>query len=266
MPNSRVLHFVARRSLLDEIRTKLFDSPQRCVVLQGMGGAGKTQLALESCHRAQQDGTFMLFLWIDAFSPKSVMSSFKLAASKLSVSINQVVEGEIVLRHMKDKLQILNDPFLIVFDNYDNPGSFRTHGIHHYIPICSKCHVLFTSRHTDTGRLGHVINVSGMSGDESAELLLRRQPLNGDERKAARSIASLLGYLALALDQAAAYIKARCLDLREFEPEYQKRKQLILTEIPDEWEYRRHIGDQEKETCLSVFTTWELSLRQFESS
>ena len=101
-----------------------------------------------------------------------------------------------------------------------------------------------------------------MSKEESLKLLLQRQPRNDEEVTYAYQIALLLGYLALALDQAGAYIRARRLNLRDFIPEYERRKDLILQEIPDEWEYSRSIDGQETETRLRVFTTWELSYQQ----
>jgi hypothetical protein len=45
-------------------------------------------------------------------------------------------------------------------------------------------------------------------------------------------------------------------------PHYNKRKAVILQEIPEEWEYRRVIADLERETRLSIFTTWELPFEQ----
>ena len=72
----------------------------------------------------------------------------------------------------------------------------------------------------------------------------------------------MLGHLALALDQAGAYIRARNLPLKDFTAHYNRRKDVILREIPEEWEYRRVIGNMERETALSIFTTWELSFEQ----
>lgn len=148
-----------------------------------------------------------------------------------------------------------------MFDNYDTPNVFRDQDIHYYVPSGKNGHVLFTSRHEDSERLGHCIRVAAMSEDESVNLLLQRSPTE-DENYEGRKIASTLGYLALALDQAGAYIRARKLPLKSFISHYNKRKEIVLREVPEQWEYRRKTTAAERETLLTVFTTWELSFEQ----
>ena len=55
--------------------------------------------------------------------------------------------------------------------------------------------------------------VSGISKDKSLDLLLQRPMSDITERAQGLAIAAILGYLALALDQAGAYIRAQCLPL-----------------------------------------------------
>ena len=50
--------------------------------------------------------------------------------------------------------------------------------------------------------------------------------------------------------------------LCDFVSHYHKRKEVILKALPDDWEYWRTISDEERETSLNLFTTWELSLEQ----
>src|SRR5205814_1015726 len=118
---------------------------------------------------------------------------------------------------------------------------------------------LFTSRHEDSSRLGRYITLSGMTEHESVELLLLRPASTSQERSNAVEVASTLGFLALALDQAGAYIRSRDIPLHQFVAHYKTRKQVVLEEIPEEWEYRR-VQNSDEEQCLSVFTTWEMSL------
>jgi hypothetical protein len=101
-----------------------------------------------------------------------------------------------------------------------------------------------------------------MNEDESLDLLLQRLPVNEEEKLQGQTIASALGYLALALDQVRAYIRARSLPLKDFAAHYTRQKEVILREIPEEWEYRRIVGNMEREIVLSIFTTWELSFEQ----
>ena len=190
------------------------------------------------------------------------MQSYSTIASKIhpaSRSINDVEESIAII---EKALQQQNGKWLAVLDNFDNPKDFQEHSIQHYIPKAANGSVLFTSRHTSSERLGHVIKVSGMSDDESLSLLLQRPTLEATEQQQGLAIVAMLGHLALALDQAGAYIRARCLLLQDFESHYQQRKRIILKEVPEQWEYRRKLGETGRETVLSVFVTWELSFAQ----
>lgn len=101
-----------------------------------------------------------------------------------------------------------------------------------------------------------------MSEDEGLELLLSRSGRRKNEEKEGMEIVRKLGFLALAIDQAGAYISARKLNLHQYMDAYNKRKEKVLRETPHLWEYRRKLGDTEGETSLSVFTTWEMSFEQ----
>lgn len=264
MPQSRVSHFVDRQAMLKDTADLLSNrTSEEIVVLLGMGGSGKTQLALDFCRQAEEKFGFMAVIWINASSPVSVMQSYRTIAKKISKSQQDDANDEDVISLVQDTLRDWKHPWLLVFDNYDNPKAFQTSSIRRYIPSGKSRRVLFTSRHEDSARLGHKVEVSDMTENESLKVLLQRMPLNDEESFHGKEIAASLGYLALALDQAGSYLRARNLRLCDFISHYHKRKEVILKAIPDEWEYRRTIGDdEEKETNLRIFTTWELSFEQ----
>ena len=255
---------MTRQTLLADITDRLFndDSP-KTVVLLAMGGAGKTQLALEVCRQAEQSSRFGAVIWVDASSPKSVIPSYKIIAQKILKNQSYNLDDEDTIRlQVQDALRDWDRQWLMVFDNYDNPRAFQGHSIRDYLPSGRSGRTLFTSRHQDSARLGHKIDASTMTENESLELLLQRLPLNEDESTHGREIVSTLGYLALAIDQAGAYIRARSLDHKEFIQHYHDRKEVVLQEIPEEWEYSRAIDGEQLETRLRIFTTWELSFKQ----
>jgi len=74
-----------------------------------------------------------------------------------------------------------------------------------------------------------------------------------------------LGGLALAIDQAATYISARRIPLDAFVALYAKRRAAILKHTPANWEYRKARSNGADEP-LSVFTTWEMSFEELETS
>ena len=262
VPPKRVSHFVSRQELLSEIHRHLGDeSSSNTVVLLGMGGAGKTQLALEICRSVEESHGFMAALWIDGSSPASVLQSYEVIAKKISQDHNAGTDGDAIVSYVHDTLRTWTRRWLIVFDNYDNPSAFPGGTIRRYVPSSRCGRFLFTSRHEDSKRLGYSIPTIAMSEEEGLKLLLRRAPLE-NEIAEGQEIASMLGYLPLALDQAGAYIDARSLRLEEFISHYTKRKAKILQEIPHEWEYQRVVGSETQEKPLNIFTTWELSFEQ----
>ncbi|KAI9858972.1 MAG: hypothetical protein M1824_003973 [Vezdaea acicularis] len=257
VPPKRVFHYVLREALLTDIKNRLLNDPlSRTVILCGMGGSGKTQLALEICQEVEKS---LAVMWIDASSPTSIGQSYKIIAGKISQDQRNDATIEATISFVTDTLKDWKQRWLVVFDNYDDPSAFQTRKIRHYIPSGNKGRILFTSRRDDLTRLGDCIKVSEMTNDESLSLLLPGLTLNDEERIQGLKIADTLGHLALALDQAGAYIRARRLQLKDFLVHYSRRKEVILKEIPEEWEYSRKLSNDEKETMLSVFTTWELS-------
>ena len=235
-------------------------------MLLGMGGSGKTQLALECCRQAEEDMGFVATLWVDASSPVSVVQSYNIIARKILKDVREDNDSEATISLVQDTLRDWKQRWLVVFDNYDNPKDFQSQGIRNYIPHGKNGYILFTSRHEDSARLGHQVSVSGMTEKESLDLLLQKTPMNLEEETEGRKIVSLLGHLALALDQAGAYIRARGLPLKDFISHYKRRKRQIFEETPDEWEYRRNVENSEQERILSVFTTWEMSFNLISGS
>ena len=123
-------------------------------------------------------------------------------------------------------------------------------------------HVLFTSRNRDLSRLGTLLEIPPMETEDGVRLLLRGYNDNDVQRQhktTASSIVERLGNLALAIDQAAAYIRYKRLPLDrlgEFLTIYEAERKKVLTYTPSKhWEYKH----------INAFTTWELSFQQLTS-
>jgi len=169
---------------------------------------------------------------------------------------------------VKEKLRSWPKPWLLIFDNYDEPRTF--YDITSFFPTCHgpcKNAILVTSRNTLSERLGIAVRLDGLTEEESLDLLLSR--CSADEKVKAdpgegKSIVKKLGYLPLAIDQAAAYISFRRLPLDIFSKHYETRKEVILNHTPPTlWEYRsKEDSTKTPDLNLSVLTTWELSFDQ----
>ncbi|KAL8859442.1 MAG: hypothetical protein Q9178_004120 [Gyalolechia marmorata] len=169
----------------------------KILILCGMGGQGKTQLALEYCRR--QRATHSVF-WVDATNAGTAYRSFENIASKLAPGANYPTP-EAARRYVLKALESLVDPLLLVFDTFDQPDEFTT--VRDFFPHGAK--IILTSRHNESKRLGSSIEVEAMSENEGIELLLHQAALEKtpDNLEHARAITQKLGGLALAIDQVA---------------------------------------------------------------
>ena len=266
-PSSLISQFIGREDILKLLEDTLLKTGSKTqqpnvAVLLGMGGQGKTALALEYCRRAQVNGYFKSILWIDAASTTTVNHSFENLADYLTKRKRTFEDMQACVDFVKDTIETWAAPWMVVFDNFDQPDKIPN--IMNYVPNASDGAVLVTTRHAESAGLGTVFEIDSMKEDESIDLLLHRtsncpsyQNVDG-----ARSVVQLLGYLPLAIDQAGAYIRARKISFSAFLDHFQNRREKVLQHTPTLWDYRKKLGEEQHETSLSVFTTWELSFDQ----
>ena len=274
VPMYQTSHFVGRREviakLLDLVTSSSTPSPQpKRVVIQGMGGLGKSRLALELCDRAWQKKVFRCILWADASSPVTLRRSFEGFYDPLcerTASDTSDSNSSLKIKLVKSKLSKMQCPWLMILDNFDQPELYEATPIQDFFPnnISGSSAIIITSRHLDAARLGSTIYIEAMSEDEGLDLLFERSGRcrNHEDELEGRLIVQSMACLPLAIDQSAAYIAARQMDFKDFHKHYRDRKAAVLSQTPELWEYRKRIEDVEKESSVSVFTTWELSFRQ----
>ncbi|KIN01209.1 hypothetical protein OIDMADRAFT_123057, partial [Oidiodendron maius Zn] len=195
-------------------------------------------------------------------SPTTIEQGLTALARELLKPSFDVADVEGNVRYVLTTISTWREPWLLVFDNFDDLHSFGNKNIKEYFPRSNYGSVLITSRDGAAKGLSRSIDVSTMSNEEALELLFRRSDtIRSDTTlQEAQKIVRRLGFHALAIDQAGAYILARTLDLDLFLEHYDKRREEVLNETPGLWEYKRKLkACQEIETKLTVFTTWELS-------
>ena len=130
--------------------------------------------------------------------------------------------------------------------------------------------MIITSRRRDLDRLGAQIELCALSPEEGVNLLLRGyspQEIN-ENLEIAKEIVCRLGGLALAIDQAGAYIAHRRIsptELGNFLKIFETQRKEILSYTPSSvWEYASMQNDREEDhtKAINAFTTWEMSLKE----
>jgi tetratricopeptide (TPR) repeat protein len=270
VPPLKVLQFIGRAEALETIAASLrpgSEGGRKIAVLLGMGGAGKTQIALEYCKQAWRDRDYQHIFWVDATSLESIRSSYKTIATEFAPGSDKAQGVSSAVDFVKDIIGSLPTPWLMIYDNFDSPR--RVPNIPELLPDGDKIAgaILFTSRHLDSSRLGTTIRIDQMNPSDCLELFFYHTQCEASESNIALAtkIIDRLGRLPLAIDQAASYIKTRQLDLNKFENEYVNLSTTSLwSTIPQIWEYKKQVGNEEVRTALSVCTTWELSFGELE--
>ncbi|KAH7323496.1 hypothetical protein BKA65DRAFT_510932 [Rhexocercosporidium sp. MPI-PUGE-AT-0058] len=268
-PSFGVTHFVHRAGPLDELE-RHFDKGEtsndpKVIVLQGMGGCGKSQLALKYCKRAHLGQEYEMIFWIDATSPETAMQSFTKVAEALLKPGFQAAEVEANLQFVRMTLNSKTGRWLLVFDNFDYPEIFRTKRLKEYFPSVGPGSILITSRQVEVRALGHhSLEVNQLSEPEALEILLHRTGRESSEenRIEASKITKRLGYHALAVDQAGAYMWKRGMEFAAYLECYDRQREKVLNEAPEIWDYTKASKDSaEGQVNCTVFATMELSLK-----
>lgn len=123
------------------------ESFPRIVVLQGMGGIGKTQLALKYCEQVQKHYEFIFWANADTRSALNTgFSSFaqtlglKAHPSKTSHSDSYESRGETSVELVKERLK--DHRFLLVLDSLDDPDEITD--IQSYLPYSNSGSIVIT--------------------------------------------------------------------------------------------------------------------------
>ncbi|KAI9715938.1 MAG: hypothetical protein M1828_000526 [Chrysothrix sp. TS-e1954] len=251
-----VKYFVRREALLqalDRACNAREENRSRVVVLQGMGGQGKTQIAIDYSHDCRRTRRFSAVFFLDASSEQSLRKGLVGLLDSLKQTGQIFEDNESRLQFVLDTIRAWNQRWLLVYDNYDTPKSFPN--LHRdYIPQSAHGTVLVTSRFRELGELGEIISVPPMEPHEATKLLLTtigatdEAILATDSTSCAHEVVQRLAFLPLAVHQAAAYIKRRRLALSHFLAAYETKKAEIWSQTPMLWTYDG-----------TVYTTWELS-------
>ena len=194
----RSVSFHGRSQALEDLRDRFSADTvvRRPQVLHGLGGVGKTQLAIEYANRFAAD--YDVVWWISADEPGSVKEGLGQLAHALRLptanNLEENVQG--ALDHLRRGVPYSR--WLIVLDNADDPQALQE-----LIPR-GPGHVLITSRNQEWITYAPAVEVDIFSRAESVALL--RGEVSGLTAADADRVAEILGDLPLALVQAAAYL------------------------------------------------------------
>ncbi len=221
--------------------------------ISGLGGIGKTQIAIEYAYRYRDE--YQATLWIKADTREVLFSDIAAIAELLHLpekDQHRVVEA--IKRWLRK-----HDEWLLILDNIEDLTM-----IYEVLPATHSGHILLTTHVQVTGTLAQRIDLDKMEPEEGALFLLRRAKLlppgalleeaSAALRSQAIQLSQDMDGLPLALDQAGAYLEETSCTPSDYLELYRTRRATLLN--------RR--GATVVEHPESVITTFTLSLAKVE--
>ncbi|RYO74827.1 hypothetical protein DL764_010710 [Monosporascus ibericus] len=215
IPLSRNRHFTGRDAVLDRLQERLFIRKEcQKLAVVGLGGVGKTQVALKFAYWTKDNQPEYSVFWVPALSDGSFDQAYSEIARRLDIRIAKDDDPkESLRRHLSSEaagkwLLIVDnaDDTELLFGSSENPG-----GLHEYLPESENGFTLFTtrSRKVAVSAAGcDVFDLQEMDEQEATGLLektlIQKQLLR--DKATTRRLLQDLTYLPSAITQAVAYL------------------------------------------------------------
>ncbi len=265
VPFSRLWHvpykpspfFTGRDTLVQALHERFAAGREQeiaTLALSGLGGCGKTQIALEYAYRYRNE--YHTTFWIQGQSAEALRANFISLAKLLNLPEHKDADPENILAALKRYLSQAAR-WLIIIDHLESfealAGLFPTQG---------QGDILVTTRRHTVGESATVYKVEMLTPAEGALFLLRRIRKLGPNAtvdtipaatvEAAHMISHLVSGLPLALDQAGAYIEQTASSLATYIERYKKHEAELL----------KHRGNSSTSHPASVAATFALCIEQ----
>ncbi|KAL1855871.1 hypothetical protein VTK73DRAFT_8451 [Phialemonium thermophilum] len=249
-----------------------YSRPGQRMALVGMGGFGKSQLAIHFAHHVQAENPGTSVFWVRGNSRVTFEESYRTLAGVLALPRRHDPEVD-VLALVREWLQRDDvGPWLLILDNADDahvfyPGESAVETpLASYLPKSPDGKIFVTSRSLDAalplvGTNKAIRHVPVMEEEQSMTLF--RKKLDGDvDEPTVRRLVQALGCVPLAVSQAAAYVNRHSprIDARSYLDHFhrgEKWKDSLLR--ADKGDLGRYDG-----VSNSVVVTWQMTFEQIQ--
>ncbi|EEQ27528.1 hypothetical protein McanMca71_000042 [Microsporum canis] len=271
IPFKRDDEFINRPAIFDKIKEKL-EAPGSRVALVGMGGVGKSQIAIQYAYCLENQLSDTWIFWIYASNSARFQESLEEIAHRGKIPGRDDPKRN-TLGLVRNWLLDDKRKWVVILDNADDLDFLKDTSteegtnnkrLDKYLPKTQNGSIFVTSRSREAALQlvdrRNIINVHPM--DETQAVSLFRKKLNeGYDDKVIAELAAELGYLPLAIVQAASYIslrEPRC-SVQEYLEDFRGRnltKKLKLLS-DDNGDHRR-----DEEAVNSVSATFKISFNR----
>ncbi|KAI0569990.1 TPR-12 multi-domain protein [Pyrenophora tritici-repentis] len=275
VPLPRPQSFVGRTTQLAQLSTHI--SLQGChrLAIYGLGGCGKTALALEAAYRAGEQQPAHAIFWVPAVSRESFEQAYREIGRLLRIPGITGAKADV---KQLVKARLSDEGFgqwLMVVDNADDVdvlfevvGEGRSGDrLIDYLPHSRKGSIVFTTRARKAAidlAENNVIVLGELSEREALEMvrtrLILEQQYQVEDEVTVREFLGMLAFLALAIVQAVAFINRNDSTLsgyiRLYRASEEEAGKLLSKEFKDQSRY--------EEIENAIATTWYISFEQIQ--
>ncbi len=248
--------FQGRDEMLGRLRERLAQTPAgRATAIagkavHGLGGVGKTRLAVEYAWRHAAE--YQAALFVVAGPPADLHRNLAALCAVLDLPEQAAPEDEIREAAVRRWLRDHPGEWLLIFDNVDyQEAAAAVDGL---VKGLAGGHVLLTGRLARWGAEVEKLELELLAEPDAAGFLLARtasgRRKTGDDERHAGTLARELGCLPLALEQAGAYIAERRLTLEGYRVEWREKHDAVLA-----W-----FDPEVSRYPASVAVTWQTSI------
>jgi hypothetical protein len=188
--------FVGRETELQEmeniLQPKSKSPDRRVLILGGMGGIGKTQLAIN--YAKQHRDSYSSIFWLNATSEATLNSSLRVVANRilLPATVGKLDDDQLRIEVLNWLSELENFRWLLILDNHDDLDGYK---IQEYFPSAAHGSIIVTTRLPD--RLaGKKIKVRSMKKEEDGLCILAtrsgREDIESGDHVPTRRLETLL--------------------------------------------------------------------------
>ncbi|KAL2884814.1 putative disease resistance RPP8-like protein 4 [Ceratocystis lukuohia] len=257
-----------REEILSTINNRLFTSAGfQNVALMGLGGIGKTQVALSFAHWVKKTKPDYSVIWLTVTSMADFHSSCQKLVEHLGIQDANHQDPKMLVRHYLETDQ--SGKWLLVLDSFDDASLFYAiptqDRICHFLPQSENGRVLLTTRSKTVACVAvrsraSTIKLDEMTPEESATLFLRSPNINAQVHTSdlINDLVKELGHIPLAIMQAADYMSARNMSISEYLQLFRGRETDRITLL----EYSHVDETYHSPSQGAVATAWRSTLEQ----